>query len=97
VYSTPKSQLQWTSVGTNKIEVRRAVGSAAIPAGVKLFVQLGTGTTVEIPSTGWVTLLASTTDTSQDQALTYTVTLDPVSSLRAAAAVIVNLEYRIGP
>lgn len=91
------ARLRWVSLGTNKIEVRRDALSA-IPQGVKLFVQLGSGSPVEVPAGGsWTPLLASTTDTAGDETLTYSVTLDPVSDVVATAAVSVDLEYRIGP
>lgn len=93
------ARLCWGSVGTNKIEVRRDASGPAVPPGLKLFVQLGSGTPVEVPADGsWTTLLAATTDTTGDEALTYSVTLDPVvSNVVATAAVSVDLEYRIGP
>jgi hypothetical protein len=91
------ARLRWVSLGTNKIEVRPDAPSA-IPQGVKLFVQLGSGAPVEIPAGGgWATLLAATTDTAGDETLTYSVTFDPVSDVVATAPVVVDLDYRIGP
>jgi hypothetical protein len=92
------ARLAWVSAGTNNIEVRRDAAGPALPSGLKLFVQLGSGAPVEVPAGGsWTTLLAATTDTTGDEALTYSVTLDPASDVVATTAVSVDLEYRIGP
>ena len=92
------ARLDWGSVGTNKIEVRRDAAGPALPSGLKLFVQLGSGAPVEVPADGsWTTLLAATTDTTGDEALTYSVTLDPESDVVATTAVSVDLDYRIVP
>jgi hypothetical protein len=53
---------------------------------------------VEVPADGsWTALLAAATDTTGDEALTYSVTLDPASDVVATAPVVVDLEYRIVP
>jgi hypothetical protein len=91
------ARLRWASSGTSKIEVRLDPLGPQLPAGVKLFVQLGSGTPVEVlPGGGWVTVLPETTNTSGDESLTYSVTFDPMSALVAAPPVTVGLEFRIG-
>ena len=92
------ARLTWVSTGTNDIEVQRDTAGPALPSGLKLFVQLGSGAPVEVPADGsWTTLLAATTDTTGDEALTYSVTLDPESDVVATTAVSVDLDYRIVP
>lgn len=92
------ARLRWYADGTNTIEVRLDPLSDPIPPGLKLLVQLGTGTPVEVPSNGsFVTLLGPITDSGGDEPLTYSVTLDPVSDLVETAAITVDLEYQIGP
>jgi hypothetical protein len=91
-------RLVWTSVGTNKLEVRQDVLGPVTPPGLKLFIQLGSGPPVEVPpGGGWVTLLASSTDTTGDQSITVSAALDPASGLPPVTLVTVVLEYGIGP
>jgi hypothetical protein len=87
------ARLQWASIGTNSIQVKRDA-SSSLPSGVRLYVTAGSYARQEVTGT-WATITTSA-DACGDELLAYSVDYDPVANLAATEApASVTVEYQI--